>query len=441
MKIKFLAAAILACLCNVATLTAEEVPANQQNTAMTEEEQLRLKASPVDHGLLLREAQKLGEEGLKAAEFLWQYMPQIDKQTLTAEYLLTNIDYALKARRSFPWAAQIPFDIFLNDVLPYATVTERRDNWRPDFYKRFGKMILNCKTANEAVLTIMTKIQNELGVTYSPKRRRPDQGPMESMELKIASCSGLSILAVDACRAVGIPARIAGIPCWSHVQGNHNWIEVWINGQWHMTEYNFNAFDDGWVIDSCGLADTSHPFHKIYATTWKPHEAQPDLLFPMVWAMNFGTTTKDPTTLGLPPQVALYVFPYKNPEKPNEHYVMSYLKDGIAFHGIDVSERYKELAKKKAALKAEAEEGNKFALKIGFFLQGIQTEKEVTIICGKDKIFNLKTHDKSHDLNDLQSIELPWYDTITIKYEHNGEQRQKVIKPEKGETFVQKITL
>jgi len=35
------------------------------------------------------------------------------------------------------WGKKIPEDIFLNFLLPYASLNERRDNWRKDFKNRF----------------------------------------------------------------------------------------------------------------------------------------------------------------------------------------------------------------------------------------------------------------------------------------------------------------
>ena len=47
---------------------------------------------------------------------------------------------------------------------------------------------------------------------HATKRLKPDQSPSESMKIGYASCSGLSIILVDACRAVGVPARVVGTP-------------------------------------------------------------------------------------------------------------------------------------------------------------------------------------------------------------------------------------
>jgi transglutaminase-like putative cysteine protease len=38
---------------------------------------------------------------------------------------------------------------------------------------------------------------------------------------------------VDACRSVGIPARVAGTPMWTNMRGNHTWVEVW-DRDWHF---------------------------------------------------------------------------------------------------------------------------------------------------------------------------------------------------------------
>ena len=71
-----------------------------------------------------------GEAGGKAAEFLVAGMPEKDKETLTEEFLTTNLDLAFQAREEFPWAKPVPEDIFHNDVLPYAVLDETREAWR-----------------------------------------------------------------------------------------------------------------------------------------------------------------------------------------------------------------------------------------------------------------------------------------------------------------------
>lgn len=61
--------------------------------------------------------------------FLVANMPQRDLRTLAAAFLLENVDLACRARKASPWKYGVPYDIFLNDVLPYASINEARDPW------------------------------------------------------------------------------------------------------------------------------------------------------------------------------------------------------------------------------------------------------------------------------------------------------------------------
>ena len=118
----------------------------------------------------------------------------------------------------------------MNDVLPYASLDETRENWRPDFYERSARIVKDCKTATEAVQAINKEFFKEYKVHYNTGRKRPNQSPSESKELGMATCTGLSIILVDACRAVGIPARVAGTALWANKRGNHTWAEVYDGG-------------------------------------------------------------------------------------------------------------------------------------------------------------------------------------------------------------------
>ncbi|OYV06873.1 MAG: transglutaminase [Verrucomicrobiales bacterium VVV1] len=219
----------------------------------------------------------------KAAGFLTDHLPERDVTKVTPEYLARNVALAVQARNEFPWGKEIPDELFLNDVLPYATLDESRDDWRAGFLERFRKQVEGCKTASEAAVKLTAGIEKELGVKYSTKRRAANQGPAESIELKMASCSGLSILLVDALRSVCIPARIVGTAMWTSMEGNHNWIEVWLpeTKSWQFTEYNpdKSGFDHGWLLPYAAQAIKGSVVHGIYASSWK----RTDHHFPMIW--------------------------------------------------------------------------------------------------------------------------------------------------------------
>ena len=83
--------------------------------------------------------------------FLISYMPERDAKSLSADFLLENVQYAYKARAEFPWAKEVPDSVFLNDVVAYANLNENRESWRKDFYERFKKYVAPCKTMREAI--------------------------------------------------------------------------------------------------------------------------------------------------------------------------------------------------------------------------------------------------------------------------------------------------
>lgn len=216
----------------------------------------------------------------KAVAFLISYMPERDAKTLSAAFLLENLQYAYKARAEFPWAKEVPDSVFLNDVVAYANLNENRENWRKDFYERFKKYVAPCKTMREAIDSVNKNVRDELLVDYNTKREKPDQAPYESMRQHMASCSGLSILLTDAFRAVGIPSRVAGTPAWHDDRGNHNWNEVWIDGQWRFTEYYpSDDLDQSWFLTDAGKAIKEDVRKAIYAASFKPTGSY----FPLVW--------------------------------------------------------------------------------------------------------------------------------------------------------------
>ncbi len=236
-----------------------------------------------ENAVQLREAlQKVPADQKRSMEFLISNMPPADLQQLSAEFLLENVALAWQARREVPWGAEIPEEIFLNDVLPYANVDERRDLWRRDFMERFLPVVADCKTPSEAAQRLNETVFKTLKVRYSTKRRRANQSPQECIESGLASCTGLSIVLVDACRAVGVPARLAGIPQWANKRGNHTWVEIW-DKKWHFTgaaEPSRQGLNHTWFQGDAAQAVADSRLNAIYAVSFR----KTDTTFPLVWA-------------------------------------------------------------------------------------------------------------------------------------------------------------
>lgn len=206
----------------------------------------------------------------KAWKFLCENMPEQDRGKVSEKYLQENLRLALAVRGNLPWTRDVPDELFLNAVLPYASIGEEIDVWRPVFCQKFMPLVADCKNATEVVETLNREIWKILGVVYSPKRDKPDQSPFHSMRIGMASCSGLSVILINACRAVGVPARFAGCR-WKKKPGNHSWVEFWDRGKWHyIGAFDCSKANESWFDADAAAAVESDPHYAIYATSWAP---------------------------------------------------------------------------------------------------------------------------------------------------------------------------
>ncbi len=214
-------------------------------------------------------------------EWLITHMPDKDLKILSADFLLSNCNLSYEAWNNAPWGSDIPEDIFLNSILPYANLNERRDEWREDFQNKFASIVKNAKSPYEVAVLLNHQIYEKVGVIYSTDRVKADQSPYESIDAGMASCTGLSILLVDACRSVGVPARFVGTPLWYNNTGNHSWVEIWDNG-WHYTgaaEPTGNKLNETWFSELAGNATKGDMTYGIFAATWD----KSNIYFPMDW--------------------------------------------------------------------------------------------------------------------------------------------------------------
>lgn len=322
----------------------------------------------------LKEVPRNEREGMA---FLISYMPERDARSLSADFLLENVEYAYKARAEFPWAKEVPDSVFLNDVVAYANLNENRESWRKDFYERFKKYVAPCKTMREAIDSVNKNVRDELLVDYNTKREKPDQAPYESMRQHMASCSGLSILLTDAFRAVGIPSRVAGTPAWHDDRGNHNWNEVWIDGQWRFTEYYpSDDLDQSWFLTDAGKAIKEDVRKAIYAASFKPTGCY----FPLVWDENI-------------------------------RYV----------HAENVTDRYTSLYR--AQLSAMPADGSHVALRVMVFkdkdhaeASGDRVATNLDVFKGDKQLYGGRSTGATQDMNDVLTFNVEKNQQYTVKF-------------------------
>lgn len=171
-----------------------------------------------------------------------------------------TIDYALQAKQRWEHADSLPRSLWLQYVLPYASVNEARTSWRPILWNRLEALVSSLQPAT--VRTIVAALNEHLWTILGPDGRTITFvsgqtprlfDPMSVLVYGYASCTGISLLFVNALRTVGIPARLVGTPAWhAGAEGNHNWVEVWdvTSNAWIFLEGSPNqtqvqTMDDG----------------------------------------------------------------------------------------------------------------------------------------------------------------------------------------------------
>jgi len=265
------------------------VPADPQLAAAVEAALRKAGANAVE---LCKALAEVGDEGRSGLFFLIANMPDRDLVRLKAAFLVENVKLAYQAWKQAPWSAQISEQQFFQYILPYAHFNERRDNWRRDFYDRFHERAWTFHDPIDATKWLNDTLNDTVNVHYHAfKRPKSDQSPYESIAARYASCTGLSVLLADACRAVGIPARLAGVARWTKTPGNHTWVEVWggppesagataIRRWYNVGDTGSDPRKGDWVDERClQETDPDQPLYSVYAACFRHSK----LHFPLAW--------------------------------------------------------------------------------------------------------------------------------------------------------------
>lgn len=222
------------------------------------------------------------EDRRKSLAYLVADLPIDDLRKLPTAAIAETVALAQQARSEVPWGDKVPDDVFLDAVLPHASVTEPRDSIRREFHDRYLPLVKSCAGPGAAADALNRAVFRDFKVTYNTKRLRTDQNSRESIAQGMATCTGLSILLVEACRSVGVPARLAGIASWPGRGGNHTWVEVWDDGWHHVgaAEPDDQGLDHAWFTGEAARAIQEVPQNAIWAARYRSTGA----FFPLAWA-------------------------------------------------------------------------------------------------------------------------------------------------------------
>eukprot|EP00439_Symbiodinium_sp_Y106_P080098 s234_g18.t2 len=281
-----------------------------------------------------------------ARQFLLSHMPEFDLHFLPGSVsvdgesmLDDNIAFALMAWNASNLNPRPPMAVALPYLLPYASYHEARSNWRPLFFAKYFSAAAELQSSQAVVDALIgdgVRLMNwtsfkwadfpgksesniyELG-PFASGSTPPVVAPADFLLYGYGSCTAWAKFLSSALRAVGVPAREVGSPCWNTgiftglaesninvslcwqggVSGgpvggkylnNHNWVEYWDNAvhTWRFldvatsssseTTWFCGKFQDGCSCTSnAGLAMQiilSKPYMALANSPFQPYAAQ-----------------------------------------------------------------------------------------------------------------------------------------------------------------------
>lgn len=158
-----------------------------------------------------------------------------DVKTITADYLIENIDLAFDAWQHKPWAEDMSFETFCEHILPYRGSNEPLNRWRAACMKRYadlpGKM-KNVADMHEAADLIRRDVEGWVRFDEIYYLHPTDQGFDEMTARGKGRCEDISNMMAYAMRANAVVCANDYTPFWADRDNNHAW-EVVLDANGH----------------------------------------------------------------------------------------------------------------------------------------------------------------------------------------------------------------
>ena len=167
----------------------------------------------------------------RAMEFLYTHLPQSDLDTYPAALFLQFADHALTMRRTLPWCAELPEELFDHYVLFPRVNDEDLSFHRQHFSEALLHRVHAMDTMEERILEVNRWCHENASYQSQDDRTA---SPWTVYANGSGRCGEESAFLVAALRSVGIAARQVYSPRWAHCDDNHAWVEALCNGQWRF---------------------------------------------------------------------------------------------------------------------------------------------------------------------------------------------------------------
>lgn len=150
-----------------------------------------------------------------------------DKNLITNDFLIENIDLSFKAWDELPWKNQVSFEDFLEYVLPHRIYDEPFENWRLHLYKKYHQLVIENKNSSLKDFTkfLIDSLKVEFPHVFpnvEATRIYPLTLSVEQIEKgRIYSCYQKAFYSAKVFRALGIPSSIDYLPMYGNRDLGH----------------------------------------------------------------------------------------------------------------------------------------------------------------------------------------------------------------------------
>ena len=220
------------------------------NNKMTEEDKMH-----VGDSLIL----KFGQPNPERAEKV------IDAQVISANYLISNIEFAFKAWKEAPWYKDVSFYDFCEYILPYRLRNEKLEYWRPEFYNEYinlSKTASDPKNMKSVYEHLHWHLNEQTSFSTKFNKYYPfQQGVEEVLKGRVGGCETFSFFSVIGMRAAGLPVVLDYLPNWGNVSSRHFMTRL-IDHKIGKRISNRNTLENTWgIIEfSSELRESAHKF-------------------------------------------------------------------------------------------------------------------------------------------------------------------------------------
>lgn len=149
-----------------------------------------------------------------------------DLETITADFLITQIDYAFRAWREKPWAQGFSFEDFCRYILPYRGSNEPLEPWRQMFWEKYRDIdsgMTDPSDPIEAAQIVNNDVMSWFGFDPRFYYHPTDQSISEMTETGLGRCEDMTNATIYAMRAVGLAVTSDYTPHWANSGNNHAW--------------------------------------------------------------------------------------------------------------------------------------------------------------------------------------------------------------------------